>query len=82
MAADEFDVVVCGGTLGVFVAAALAGRGHRVAVIERGPLRGRAQEWNISRKELAELVEVRCAVICVLLLIMFQWRCGTVPGAV
>ena len=28
----------------------------RVAVVERGPLQGRAQEWNISRKELSELV--------------------------
>lgn len=53
-----YDVVVCGGTLGVFVGAALAQRGWRVAVVERGPLRGRAQEWNISRRELGELVEV------------------------
>ena len=28
----------------------------RVAVVERGPLKGRDQEWNISRKELNELV--------------------------
>ena len=28
----------------------------RVAVVERGPLKGREQEWNISRKEIAELV--------------------------
>lgn len=27
-----------------------------VAVMERGPLKGREQEWNISRKELMELV--------------------------
>ena len=25
-------------------------------MVERGPLKGREQEWNISRKELAELV--------------------------
>ena len=25
-------------------------------MVERGPLRGRDQEWNISRKELNELV--------------------------
>lgn len=56
---EAFDVVVCGGTLGVFVAAALARVGHRVAVVERAELRGRAQEWNISRKELEELREVR-----------------------
>ncbi|GFR42284.1 hypothetical protein Agub_g3182, partial [Astrephomene gubernaculifera] len=57
----EFDVVVCGGTLGVFMAAALAVRGLRVAVVERGPLRGREQEWNISRKELLELEHVGVA---------------------
>jgi len=51
------DVVVCGGTLGIFVATALARRGWRVAVVERGPLKGRAQEWNVSRKEVLELVE-------------------------
>ncbi|GLC38248.1 hypothetical protein PLESTB_000941300 [Pleodorina starrii] len=60
-AAPEFDVVVCGGTLGIFSAAALARRGLRVAVLERGPLRGRAQEWNISRKELLELEHVGVA---------------------
>lgn len=48
--------MVCGGTLGIFLAAALQLAGLRVAVVERGPLRGRAQEWNISRKEIAELV--------------------------
>ena len=36
--------------------ASLARRTHRVAVVERGPLQGRQQEWNISRKELQELV--------------------------
>ncbi|KAK9845750.1 hypothetical protein WJX81_001368 [Elliptochloris bilobata] len=54
--APEFDAVVCGGTLGIFLACALLLKGYRVAVVERGPLRGRSQEWNISRKELAELV--------------------------
>lgn len=93
----QYDVAVCGGTLGVFLATALAQRGFRVALVEGGPLRGRdqvkspqrgmqlrppmpitlwvglarafdrlitlapwAQEWNISRKECMELVEVRC----------------------
>eukprot|EP00271_Cylindrocystis_brebissonii_P005231 TRINITY_DN17188_c0_g1_i1.p1 TRINITY_DN17188_c0_g1~~TRINITY_DN17188_c0_g1_i1.p1 ORF type:complete len:622 (+),score=96.60 TRINITY_DN17188_c0_g1_i1:241-1866(+) len=51
-----YDVVVCGGTLGIFVATTLAMAGKKVAVVERGVLRGRSQEWNISRKELQELV--------------------------
>lgn len=51
--------MVCGGTLGIFLAAALQLAGLRVAVVERGPLRGRAQEWNISRKEIAELVSCK-----------------------
>jgi pyruvate/2-oxoglutarate dehydrogenase complex dihydrolipoamide dehydrogenase (E3) component len=53
-----YDVIVAGGTLGVFVAVSLAQKGLRVAVVERGKLAGRTQEWNISRKELLELVEV------------------------
>lgn len=48
----EFDVVICGGTLGILLGASLQHRGLRVAVIERGALQGRAQEWNISRHEL------------------------------
>lgn len=54
--APEYDVAVAGGTLGIFLACALQQAGLRVAVLERGPLRGRAQEWNISRAELEELV--------------------------
>ena len=50
--AVDWDVVVCGGTLGILIACALQTRGWRVAVIERGVLRGREQEWNISRSEL------------------------------
>lgn len=52
----DVDVAVCGGTLGVFLASALAARGLTVAVVERGPLRGRAQEWNVSQGELDCLV--------------------------
>ncbi|KAL8142740.1 hypothetical protein V2J09_015772 [Rumex salicifolius] len=53
----KFDVVVCGGTLGIFIATALLAKGLRVRVVERNILRGREQEWNISRKELLELVK-------------------------
>ena len=36
-AKPDFDVAVCGGTLGIFVGAALARKGWRVAVIEQVP---------------------------------------------
>lgn len=54
----DWDVVICGGTLGIMIGATLAQRGWRVAVLERGKLRGRDQEWNISRHELQSLVEL------------------------
>ena len=54
----EFDVAIAGGTLGIVMGSALARRGWRVAVLERGQLKGREQEWNISRKELQVLVEL------------------------
>ena len=54
----DYDVTVCGGTLGIFIATALLAKTPtlRVAVIEAAKLCGRDQEWNISRKELDELV--------------------------
>jgi lycopene cyclase CruP len=55
----DWDVVICGGTLGILIGAALAQKGWRVALIERGRLRGRDQEWNISRKELSVFVELK-----------------------
>lgn len=51
----QCDVVVAGGTLGVFVARALGMAGFKVVVVERGMLVGRDQEWNVSRDELATL---------------------------
>ncbi len=54
----DFDAIVCGGTLGIFIACALQSRSWRVAIIEQGILRGRAQEWNISRKELKAFLEL------------------------
>ena len=53
----EFDVIVVGGNIGILIATALAVSGLRVAVVEAGALRGRAQDWNASRKEVMELVE-------------------------
>ncbi|CAK7349018.1 unnamed protein product [Dovyalis caffra] len=57
-AVDKFDVVVCGGTLGIFIATALSAKGLQVGIVERNILKGREQEWNLSRKELLELVDV------------------------
>ncbi len=54
----DWDVVVCGGTLGILIGCALAQLGWRVGLIERGVLRGREQEWNISRKELEVFLEL------------------------
>lgn len=51
-----WDVAIAGATLGVLLGTALAQRGWRVLLLERGELRGREQEWNISRKELQVLV--------------------------
>lgn len=58
LASVSYDAIVCGGTLGIFFAAALQLQGLSVAVVERGPLRGRAQDWNISRAELEALVRL------------------------
>lgn len=54
----DWDTVICGGTLGIFLGCTLAKRGWRVALLERGTLRGRQQEWNISRQELEVLLEL------------------------
>ncbi|MEM7553734.1 MAG: FAD-dependent oxidoreductase [Cyanobacteria bacterium P01_A01_bin.84] len=48
----DWDVVICGGTLGILIGCGLVMQGLRVALLERGVLKGREQEWNISRKEL------------------------------
>ncbi len=54
----DYDVAICGGTLGVLLGATLAQRGWKVALLERGALKGRDQEWNISRRELETFVRM------------------------
>ncbi|MEM9922818.1 MAG: FAD-binding oxidoreductase [Cyanobacteria bacterium P01_D01_bin.50] len=54
----DWDVIISGGTLGILIGCALLSRGMQVALIERGILRGREQEWNISRNELQVLLEL------------------------
>jgi len=58
VSSSEFDVMICGGTLGILLATGLQQRGFKVGILERGILRGREQEWNISRQELLELVKL------------------------
>jgi lycopene cyclase CruP len=53
----EYDVAICGGTLGILIGVALAQKDLRVILLERGELKGRVQEWNISRRELHEFIE-------------------------
>ncbi len=53
----DFDVVLAGGGLSLFYAAYLASRGRRVAVFDRRPIGVGHREWNISRRELAPLVD-------------------------
>ena len=55
----EWDVVICGGTLGILIGTALVQKGWRVALLESKTLKGREQEWNISRKELQVFVELK-----------------------
>jgi lycopene cyclase CruP len=54
----DLDVLICGGTLGIFIGAALQKRGWRVGLLEKKILRGRDQEWNISRSELQSFLEL------------------------
>ncbi|AFZ37766.1 FAD dependent oxidoreductase [Stanieria cyanosphaera PCC 7437] len=54
----DWDLVICGGTLGILLGAACTKLGWRVALIERGILKGREQEWNISRQELQTFIEL------------------------
>ncbi|WP_373479503.1 FAD-binding oxidoreductase [Geminocystis sp.] len=54
----HFDVIICGGTLGIFLATTLQKKGYKIGVIEKSILQGREQEWNISRHELNCLLEL------------------------
>jgi len=54
----EYDVAICGGTLGILLGAALVSQGWKVALLERGELRGRDQEWNISQRELSVFLQM------------------------
>ena len=54
----DTDVLICGGTLGILLGAALQQHGWQVTLVERGILKGREQEWNISRNELQTFIDL------------------------
>jgi lycopene cyclase CruA len=54
----DFDLIYAGGGLGLLHAAVMAQRGCRVMLFDRGQVGCAHREWNISREELAALVEV------------------------
>lgn len=39
-ASFTFDVIVCGGTLGIFIATALLSKGLRVGIVEKNQIKG------------------------------------------
>lgn len=54
----DFDLVYCGGVLGLFSAAVLARMGWKVLVFDQRRVGTSHREWNISDDELAQFVEV------------------------
>lgn len=60
-AQGSYDVIVCGGTLGIFIATALCAKGLRVAVVERNELKGVIlavfTHQILDRKELINILK-------------------------
>jgi lycopene cyclase CruA len=54
----SFDLIYIGGALGVLHAAAMARLGYRVLLIERLPFGRMNREWNISRSEFQNLIDL------------------------
>ncbi|MEI6045723.1 MAG: FAD-dependent oxidoreductase, partial [Chloroflexota bacterium] len=54
----NFDIVYCGGVLGLFSAAVLARMGWKVMVFDQRRVGTSHREWNISDDELARFVEI------------------------
>ena len=50
-----YDVAILGSTLGLIYALKLQSQGCAVALIERGKIKGREQEWNIGTGEFKSL---------------------------
>ena len=54
----DCDLVICGGTLGILLGSVLQKLGIKTILVERGLLKGREQEWNISLDELKVFCEL------------------------
>jgi lycopene cyclase CruA len=54
----SFDLIYIGGALGVIHATAMARLGHRVLLIERMPFGKMHREWNISRSEFQNVIDL------------------------
>lgn len=57
IAQAQFDIVYCGGVLGLFSAAVMARKGYKVAVLDQRRVGTSHREWNISDEELGKFVE-------------------------
>jgi lycopene cyclase CruA len=53
-----YDLIYVGGALGVIHAAVMAKRGYRVLLLERLPFGRMNREWNISRGEFQNLIDL------------------------
>ncbi len=54
----SFDLIYIGGALGVIHAAVMAQLGYRVLLVERLPFGRMHREWNISRAEFQNLIDL------------------------
>lgn len=54
----DFDIIVAGGTLGIFYAMVMQSKGFKTCIVEKARVVGRDQEWNISKKELKVLIKL------------------------
>ncbi|NBO32179.1 MAG: flavin-dependent dehydrogenase [Cyanobacteria bacterium WB6_1B_304] len=54
-----YDLIYVGGALGVIHGAVMAQRGYRVLLLERLPFGRMNREWNISRSEIKNLIDLQ-----------------------
>jgi lycopene cyclase CruA len=57
-AIEPYDLIYIGGALGVIHAAVMARLGYRVLLVERLPFGRMHREWNISRAEFQNLIDL------------------------